>query len=66
MSRKFHVDKKTNSRYDMILGRDLLTSLRLDLKCYQNLIIGDEGLYEGYLAPKADLSKYDFKYLMEK
>ena len=26
---KFHVDESTNGRYDMILGRDLLTALVL-------------------------------------
>ena len=31
MSWKCHMDKKTNSRYDMILGRDLLTTMGLDL-----------------------------------
>ena len=31
VSWKCHVDKKTNSMYDMNLGRDLLTELGLDL-----------------------------------
>ena len=56
-----HVDNKTNSRYDIILGRDLLTTLGLDLIFSQNLIIGGEGSYEGCLAPMADLSNYEFK-----
>ena len=29
---KFHVKESTNGRYDMILGRDLLTVLGLDIK----------------------------------
>ena len=31
---KCHVSKSANSRYDMILGRDLLTALGFDLKFY--------------------------------
>ena len=31
----------------MILGRDLLTALVLDLKFYENFIIGVEVSYEG-------------------
>ena len=30
VSRKCHVDNFTHGRYDMILGRDLLTALELD------------------------------------
>ena len=37
---KCHVDDSTNGRYDMILGRDLLTALGLDLKLSKNVIIG--------------------------
>ena len=50
----------------MILGRDLLSALGLDLKFSQNLIIGGEGPYEGCLEPMSDFSNYDFKYLTEK
>ena len=31
---KCHVDESTNGRYNMILGRDLLTALVMDLKFY--------------------------------
>ena len=37
---KCHVDESTNVRYDMILGRDLPTALGLNLKFYDNIIIG--------------------------
>ena len=37
---KCHVDKSTIGRYDMILGRDLLTVLGLDLKFSENVIHG--------------------------
>ena len=39
---KFQVVESTNSRYNMILGRYLLTALGLDLKFYKNVIIGGE------------------------
>ena len=42
---KFHVNESTNSRYDMSLGRDLLTALGLDLKFSENIIIIEEGPY---------------------
>ena len=61
MSLKCHFDKKTNRRYDVILGRDLLIALLLDLNFSINIIIGDEGKYEGCLAPMVYLSNYDFK-----
>ena len=44
---KFHVDNQTNSRYDIILDRDLITALVLDLKFSDNIIIGFDGPYEG-------------------
>ena len=44
---KYHVDKYTNGRYDMILGRDILTALGLDIKLSENVIIGREVTYNG-------------------
>ena len=41
LSYKFHVDNKINSRYNMILGKYLLTALVMDLKFSRNVIIGD-------------------------
>ena len=38
MTWKFHIDESTNGRYDMTLGRDLLTALGLDLKCSEHVI----------------------------
>ena len=40
---KSHMDESTNCRYDMILGRDLITALELDHKFSKNVIIGGEG-----------------------
>ena len=48
---KCHIDKSTASRYKIILGRDLLVALGLDLKCYENVVVGSEGPYEGCSAP---------------
>ena len=61
---KCHIDNKNNSRYDMILGRYLLTALGLDVK-FSKFFIGGEWPYEGGLAPMVYLSNYDFKYLTE-
>ena len=45
----------------MILGRDLFTTMGLDIKLYEKIIIGDKRPYEGWSAPMVDLSNYDFK-----
>ena len=58
--------KSTNGKYDMILGRDLLTELGLDFKFTENFIIGGEGPYEGCLEPMTDLSNYDFTSITDK
>ena len=57
---KCHVDKFTTGRYEMILGRDLLTALGLDLNWSENVIIGGRGPHEGCLAPIVYLSNYCF------
>ena len=44
---KCDVKKYTNSRYYMILGRDILTALGLDIKLSDNIIIGREVPYDG-------------------
>ena len=36
---KFYVDKSTNGRYDMILGRDLLTALGMSIKFSDKILI---------------------------
>ena len=63
---KCHVDESTNGRYDMILGRDLLTTLGLDLKFSENIMIGGKGPYEGCSAPIVDLNYYDFRSITDK
>ena len=41
------MDESAEGRYDMILGRDLLDDLGLDLKFYERTIIVGGGPYEG-------------------
>ena len=65
MKWKCHVDEYTKGRYYMILGRDLLTALGLDLKLSENVIIGGEGPYEGCYAPMVDIRNYDFNIITD-
>ena len=50
----------------MILDRDLLNALGMDLKFSGNVIIGVEGPYKRCLSPLVDVSNSDFKYITEK
>ena len=61
-----NVDESTNSRYDMILGRDLITALGLDFKFSDNIIIVNEGPYEGYSTPLVDVSNHNFTSITDK
>ena len=42
----------------MILGRDLLTALGLDIKFYENIILGGDGTYKVCSAPMLDVRIY--------
>ena len=50
----------------MILGRDILTALGLDIKFCDKIIIGGEGPYYGYLAPMVYLSNHNFASMTDK
>ena len=63
---KFHFDESTNGKYDIILGRDLITALVLDLKFYDNVMIGRHGPYEGCLSLMVGVNNYNFKYITDK
>ena len=63
---KCHVGKPTNGRYDMLLGRDLLTALVLYIKFSDNVIIVIKGPNEGCSSPMVDVSNYDFTYITDK
>ena len=65
VSWKCHVYNRANIRNDIILSRELLTALGLDLNFFVNIIIGGEGPYEGCSAPMVYLRNYDFKSLTE-
>ena len=51
-------DLQENSRYDMIIGRDLLLELKLDLCFSDYMIKGHGGAYKGCTAPMKDI--YNF------
>ena len=61
MTRKWHVDDSANGRYDMILGRDILPELRLNLKFSEHVIKADEGTFMGATSPMVDLGACIFK-----
>ena len=50
----------------MILGRDLLIALGMDIKFSEGIIIGGETPYEGCLAPMVDVRNYDFNIITAK
>ena len=63
---KCHIDKSTNGIYDIILGRDLLTTLVLDLQFYENVILGGVGPYKKCSEPMVDVSNYGFNIITVK
>ena len=66
MTWKFHVCNSDKGSYNIILGRNLLTTLGLDLKSFDSGIVGGDGPHEGCLAPMFDISNYDYKTLTDK
>ena len=55
---KCHVDEFSKGRYDMILGRDLLIGLVLNLKLYEYLITANYGTLKGSTSPMVDFGVY--------
>ena len=47
----------------MVLGKDLLTELGLNLKLSEKSIKADDGTFKGSTSPMVDLCTYLFKYL---
>ena len=47
----------------MILGRDTLKALVLNIKLSYHVIKGDDGPFKSYTEPMVDLVTYEFKYL---
>ena len=60
MTWNFHVDDSTKGRYDLILGRNILTLLGFSLKLYKQVIKSDNGPLKGTLLPIVDLGMYEF------
>ena len=58
---KCHVDDSAKGRYYMILGRDILTELGLNLNFYEHVIKADDGHFKGSITPMVDLGMYAFK-----
>ena len=48
-------------RCDMILGRNILIELGLNIKFSDNVIEAYDGTFKGYTAPMVDLGTYEFK-----
>ena len=47
----------------LILGRDILIYLVLNLRLSDHVIKSDDGPFKGSTAPMVDLGAYEFKYL---
>ena len=60
------MDDSIESRQGMVLGRYLLTTMLLDLKLSENVIISGAAPYEGFLATIFDINCCGFKSLTEK
>ena len=57
----YHMYDSTNGRYDMILGRYLLTYLGLNLQLSDHTIEADDGTFKGSRAPMVDMGTQEFK-----
>ena len=57
------MDEDAKCRYDMILGRYLLTDLGLDIKISEHLIEADSGPLKGSKTPMVNLGPYEFNIL---
>ena len=60
-----YVDDSTKIRYNLILGRYLLTPLRLYLEFSNTVIEGGNGPFEIFTASMVDLGTYDFDFLVQ-
>ena len=58
-----HVNDFSKGICNMILGRDILTALGLDLELSDYIIETNDGPIKGSTEPMVDLGTYEFKYL---
>ena len=56
-----HVDDSTKGIHDMILGKDLLIPLVLNLELSDHVIEANDGPFKEYTAPMVNLGTYEFK-----
>ena len=63
MTWKCRLDDSAKGRYDMILGRNLLTELGLNLKLSEHAIKYDDRPFKEYTPPMFNLVTYVLKYL---
>ena len=57
------MDDSARGRYNVILGRYLLTELVFNLNFSKHVIKADDGPFIGSTTPMVDLGAYTFKYL---
>ena len=55
------MNDSAKGRYDMILGRDILTALVLNLEFCDHIIEGNDGPFKGSMAPMFDMGTHEFK-----
>ena len=55
------MDDSTESRYDIIIRKYLITDLRIDMEFSDNIIQCGKVPHQGWEAPMARLNEYDFK-----
>ena len=55
------MDDSAKERYDMILGRNILIALGLNLKLSGHVIEADDGPLKGLTSPMVDLVMYQLK-----
>ena len=61
MTWNFNVDDSSKGVYNMILGRDLLKDLVMNLKFFNNAIEADDVPFIGSMEFMVDLGTYEFK-----
>ena len=55
------MNDSTEGHYNIIIGRDLLTTVGIDIKFSDNAIEWSEGPQQGCTPPMVILNNYDFK-----
>ena len=57
------MDESSEGGYDMILGRDLFSELKLNFKLSDHVIKVDDAPFKGSTTPMVDLGTYELKTL---